>query len=288
MRTTSFLSAVTHTQRACELCAAAALFVIGCGGSEFQSTDSRSNVTADGGDAQGGSSSAAGGTTGAGGRGAGAAVNGGAASTGGGRSAGGNTASAGSGGVDPSGGATGAGGSTDDSDAGGDPGGTTSTGGTTGTGGQENSGGATACTVPTTFYPDTDQDSFGRSTGTILACAAPTSGNWSAVGGDCDDDAKLVFPKETTYFEAWYLNAAGNKSFDYDCSGVEEGAPSQLGAAPACASLSLGCSGTGYAPTTRSGPGVNQLCGSTTQVTCKPSGLSCAPVITTVAAYRCK
>ncbi|HEX7670457.1 MAG TPA: hypothetical protein VF395_12765, partial [Polyangiaceae bacterium] len=226
----------------------------------------------------------AGSSTGTGGRGTS-----GAPSSGGNRNAGGNAGSLGSGGLDGAGG-----GATNDSGAGGNSGGAggtiTSTGGATGTAGRQNSGGATACTVLTTFYPDNDQDSFGRSTGTIMACSAPASGNWSAVGGDCDDDAKLVFPKEPTYYDAPHATAGGGgKSFDYDCSGAEEGAPGQPGLAPTCSSLSLlGCSGTGYAPTTRSGPGVNQLCGSTTQVTCKANSLACASVITDVAAYRCK
>ena len=196
---------------------------------------------------------------------------------------GGSGATAGTGGSSGSGGNSGRGGNPDG--AGGD---TTSTGGA---GGMQNTGGTSVCSSPTTFYPDTDQDTFGRSTGTVTGCTAPANGNWSIAGGDCDDNQKDVFPKQPTYFGSSYSTSGGNHSFDYDCSGVEEAAPSQPGAAPSCSSLlGIGCTGTGYVPTTRSGPGVNQLCGSTTKVTCMYTGLAActASVVSDVAAYRCR
>ena len=122
-----------------------------------------------------------------------------------------------------------------------------------------------------------------------MACEPPAVGSWVPNGGDCNDDNPSVFPQENDYQAAGYVVAAG-VSFDWDCSGQEDPDPSQMGAAPACASLSiLNCSGMGFAGTGRTGPGVNPLCGSKTLVKCMQSGLSCAGVTTTVTdGVRCR
>jgi hypothetical protein len=269
---------------------AAGALVVGCGGSEFQSADNRSRVLVDAGGELDGANTGAGGNTAAGGRGSSGTTNGGAASTGGTRNGGGGSGALGSGGSGGRAGTGGSSGSGGNLGRGGNPDGaggdTTSTGGA---GGTQNTGGTSVCSSPTTFYPDTDQDTYGRSTGTVTGCTAPANGNWSTVGGDCDDNEKDVFPKQPTYFDSSYSTSGGNHSFDYDCSGIEEGAAGEAGAPPGCSSLlGIGCTGTGYVPTTRSGPGVNPLCGSTTQATCRSTGLACTSVVSTAPAYRCK
>lgn len=247
--------------------------LVDCSGSDFQS--STKNLKNDDGGPRGGSTST-GGSAAAGGRGSGGKANGGTTSTGGiGGGAGGTSGAPGSGGSGVAGGSPG--------DSG--MGNTTGSGGIMGTGGV-GAGGIVGCTSPTTFYPDTDKDTYGRSTGTVTGCAPPPSGNWSTVGGDCDDDDENVHPKQTNYFDAPHSTSGGIHSFDYDCSGAEEGDPSQVGAAPTCTLLA--CSGTGYVPTSRTGPGVNALCGSTVQATCKVGTLQCTTVLLNVPAYRCK
>jgi hypothetical protein len=250
--------------------------LVDCSGSDFQSSG-KSLKTDDGGPL--GGSTSTGGSTATGGRGNGGKANGGTTSTGG-------SVSGGTGGTS---GAPGSGGSV----VGGSPGdsgmgNTTGSGGVIGAGGAGAGGGVVGCTSPTTFYPDADKDTFGRSTGTVIGCAPPAIGNWSTVGGDCDDDDENVHPKQTTYFDNPHSTSGGIHSFDYDCSGAEEGDPSQVGAAPVCSTLSLGCTGTGYVKTSRTGPGVNALCGSTVQSTCKVNVLACNAVLVTVSAYRCK
>jgi hypothetical protein len=141
-----------------------------------------------------------------------------------------------------------------------------------------------------TFFPDQDKDQYGRSSGTVTACAAPSTGSWAVVGGDCNDDNPLVHPNQEKYFDVSFSTSGGKDSFDYDCSNQEDGDPTLAGAAPTCSSLlGLGCAGTGFASTNRSGSGVDLLCGSKTQVTCTPAALACNAVVKTVAdGYRCK
>jgi hypothetical protein len=87
-----------------------------------------------------------------------------------------------------------------------------------------------------------------------------------------------------------YTASSAGLSFDYDCSNHEDADPSQLGAAPACASLTiLNCTGTGFANTARTGAGVNPLCGSTSLITCTKSGLNCVGVPSVVPeGVRCR
>jgi hypothetical protein len=125
----------------------------------------------------------------------------------------------------------------------------------------------------------------------MVSCDKPTNGTWASVGGDCQDDNPSVNPGQAAFFEKPFGTSGGIDSFDYNCSGGEEGDPSQT-SAPSCAILSLtGCRGAGYAPTTRSGKGVNVLCGSNAVVTCQVSSLlgTCGTSTTaSQVAYRCK
>ncbi len=205
---------------------------------------------------------------------------------------------AGRGGASDLGGATGAGGAGDAGAETGGAGGDESAGGKGASGGDDGSGGALGaggktgaggCATGKTFYPDADGDHYGVTDGAVTACAAPNAGQWSTESGDCDDDDASVHPKQTTYFGEPYTTPAGD-SFDYDCSGAEDPDPALPGAAPACGGLSaLGCSGSGYAATNRSGAGKNALCGSKSVTTCTPSALTCAASTTaTQDGYRCR
>jgi hypothetical protein len=131
------------------------------------------------------------------------------------------------------------------------------------------------------WFPDADGDGFGRASGQVLSCDPPAVGKWANKAGDCDDDNEAVFPKEPDFEASSYTATSDGMSFDYDCSNKEESDPTQLGAAPACASLGiLNCVGSGFANTARTGPGVNPLCGSKSIVTCTKSGLNCVGVTT--------
>lgn len=140
------------------------------------------------------------------------------------------------------------------------------------------------------WFPDADGDGFGRASGQVLSCDRPTTGKWATKAGDCDDDNNAVFPKEPDFEPSGYTATSNGLSFDYDCSNQEESDPTQLGAAPACASLGiLNCTGSGFANTTRTGPGVNPLCGSKSLVTCTKKDLSCVGVTTlTTDGVRCR
>jgi hypothetical protein len=120
-------------------------------------------------------------------------------------------------------------------------------GGASGVGGKSGQAGS---------VPDTDRDGFGRASGQVLSCGPPAEAAWARKAGDCNDDNKAVFPKEPDFEDNGYTATSNGTSFDYDCSNQEESDPSQLGAAPACSSLTiLNCAGSGFANTARTGPG---------------------------------
>jgi hypothetical protein len=161
--------------------------------------------------------------------------------------------------------------------------------GAAGVGGMASAGSAGACSAPTTWFPDDDGDTFGRSSGAISACSPPEQGGWVSVGGDCNDDNASVKPSQSSYEPESFTANAGGQSFDYDCSGTEESDPSQFGAVPSCGALSLlGCKGSGFVATGRIGPGVNPLCGSTSLVSCVSNGVACQAKTATVSEpHRC-
>jgi hypothetical protein len=162
-------------------------------------------------------------------------------------------------------------------------------GGALGAGGASGDGAGGGCD-PVAWYPDGDGDGFGRTTGRVVSCEAPTNGAWVTAGGDCDDDNNAVFPHEATYESDGYTSASSTLSYDYDCSTKEEVDPTQLGAAPNCAAMGiLNCVGTGFAATNRTGEGVNPLCGSKSLVTCTKVNLSCTGVVSQVSdGVRCR
>ncbi len=143
----------------------------------------------------------------------------------------------------------------------------------------------------TLWYPDGDNDGFGRSAEAVQTCARPASGTWVLNGGDCKDNDLNVRPDQTTYFGVPFRGADGNDSFDYDCSGTEEGNPAQLTLANGCGLLELiACSGRGYLARTRTGSNVNPFCGSRDIGMCMAGalGLGCTTAMSTGDPYECK
>lgn len=148
---------------------------------------------------------------------------------------------------------------------------------------------------PVTWYPDGDNDGYGRSGESVVTCPKPATGNWSTVGGDCRDGDAKVHPNQKEFFLKPYEISQTQDSFDYDCSGKEEGNPSQAVAPDSCAGLldTLLCTaGKGYEKRPeRTGDNLNPLCGSRAYSKCTGGGLlACTKGTTTVedaAAYAC-
>jgi hypothetical protein len=141
------------------------------------------------------------------------------------------------------------------------------------------------------WYPDGDDDGYGRSAEAVQTCGKPAGDGWVRLGNDCKDNDDDVRPGQTSYFGVPYRGADGNDSFDYDCSGSEEGNPSQSSLANGCDGILdiLNCSGTGYMSEARTGAGVNPVCGSTKVGTCTPMLLSCTTAMQTDRPpYECK
>jgi len=111
---------------------------------------------------------------------------------------------------------------------------------------------ALACDTPIRCYVDADGDGYAKNDGSILACTCPTGHLATAPTSgtaDCNDDNPNVHPGVTTFYDTPYCVGAGcaTKSFDYDCSGVEEKKETNL--FTACSSFLSGCSGAGWAGT---------------------------------------
>lgn len=151
-------------------------------------------------------------------------------------------------------------------------------------------GGDEEACAPITWYRDDDEDGFGGPV-SFEGCEPPEEDVWVTQGGDCHDDNADVHPGQTEFFDVSYEVAGGSgaKSFDYDCSGVEQTAEDYTKSDGNCSLLGGLCSGNGYlAPSPqRSGPGVDRYCGSTTYFTCS-LGLGCSSSTTTKAAIRCR
>jgi hypothetical protein len=144
-------------------------------------------------------------------------------------------------------------------------------------------GAADAGCIKQQLFLDRDGDGYGSNAPEDTKFDCPTAG-WVEVGGDCFDamptaenKAAQVHPEQAMFFSTGYPlpgGQAGEVSFDYDCSLQEEGDPNNdpnLGPAGDCSSLTSDClSAIGVLPTTRSGPSVNSLCGSTLEQVCFP------------------
>jgi hypothetical protein len=167
-------------------------------------------------------------------------------------------------------------------------GGSNTTGGTLGSagaaGGDDQSGGMGGCTA-VSWFPDGDGDGYGRSSGVVVACDAPTNGTWVLQGGDCNDDNNAVFPHNPGFYSDGYITAGNVTSFDYDCSSMEEEDPTARGAAPDCSGLlscPTGADKSGFQSTGRTGSGVNPLCGSKNLVMCTGSAVKCSALVSVV------
>jgi hypothetical protein len=149
------------------------------------------------------------------------------------------------------------------------------------------------CMAGMSVYRDIDGDGFG--TGVPITLACPPAFAYSAETGDCNDDDADVFPGQTRFFGTAYKAPDGSRSFDYDCSGAEDGNGKQavLGACGALGALL--CSGKGYVATSDRFPafGINTTCGSTTLQECRAELIGTAscrafPVAGPAEPYLCR
>lgn len=141
-----------------------------------------------------------------------------------------------------------------------------------------------ACPSPTVFYLDADGDGFGRDDTEAPGCELPTG--WAAQAGDCADDVASVFPGQTAFFGAGYAVGSG-VSFDFDCDGQESGDDTQADVAPNC-SADVACDAEGFLATTRTGAGVNPICGSDQLVECSIQLLQCQEDVSSAEPKRCR
>lgn len=125
------------------------------------------------------------------------------------------------------------------------------------------------CVPGASVYRDSDGDGYGSGVPLRLSC--PPGFRYSAETGDCNDGNPDVHPGQTRFFGTPYEADDGSSSFDYDCSGAEDGNGRQavLGT---CGLLGAAfCQGEGYAPSNaRFGAfGINTACGSTLVQECR-------------------
>ena len=127
-------------------------------------------------------------------------------------------------------------------------------------------------------YADTDGDGYGAGAFTET-CTVPAGRVTNA--SDCVDTNAAVHPLQAAYFGSGY-SVSGVTSFDYDCSGGEEGDPSQQ--------KSIGCNpcSTGYgAAAVMRVP--NARCGSTVFNSCTAELTNvCMPIAPPAGPYRCR
>jgi hypothetical protein len=170
--------------------------------------------------------------------------------------------------------------------------------------GSDTGGSADAfCGEPVTYYKDNDGDGFGNDSETMAACVPPGL-HWATVGGDCRDDLPAVkpfkagSPDNPAYSGTGYSdpNQPQGVSFDYDCSGTEDADPSNsYGVEPDCSNV-LNCTGVGYVAVnpSRTGPGIDPYCGSTSLKRCMLLVANGGPALcsstleVTMTPYRCR
>ncbi|MFM2420667.1 MAG: hypothetical protein RL385_5390 [Pseudomonadota bacterium] len=149
---------------------------------------------------------------------------------------------------------------------------------------------ATSCTDASVWFPDLDGDGYGVEQGALHVCPRPP-GSFAVRPGDCHDGDQNVNPGHQRFESAPYTTARGTQSFDYDCSGGEDGTGEQA-AHFGCGLLgALACGGDGYASTERTGFSVNSYCGSVVLMECKAELLAtliCSSTSRTVAPYLCR
>ena len=140
------------------------------------------------------------------------------------------------------------------------------------------------CEPASVYYKDGDGDGYGDTGQIVTGCTKPAG--YAAVGGDCSDTNKQVFPGQGAYFGTGYATAGGATSYDYDCDGAETEAPG-FTHLENCSS----CNGqTGWRATTRVGPGLDPYCGSSSRISCGSSSGSgtCAIASSSGTAIPCR
>jgi hypothetical protein len=132
------------------------------------------------------------------------------------------------------------------------------------------------CVPGKSVYRDIDGDGYG--TGVPLALTCPSAFPYSEQPGDCNDDSGDVFPGQTRFFGTAYRAPDGSRSYDYDCSGSEDGNGRQTVLGTCGALGALLCDGKGYVATSDRFPafGINTTCGSTTLQECRAELLGTA------------
>lgn len=149
--------------------------------------------------------------------------------------------------------------------------------------------------APITVYRDADGDSFGAGPA-FQGCPQP---GWVTNADDCGDGDGLAHPGQEGFFGDGFDDSRnpGVKSYDYDCSGVEEVDPtnSPPNEVQRCDDITdlLICSGEGYlADEARGGAGINPLCGSKIRRNCVARvGTGCTGIdtnLTPADAFRCR
>jgi hypothetical protein len=141
------------------------------------------------------------------------------------------------------------------------------------------------CVPLQVFYKDVDGDGWGDTGQTLLACNAAAAGaGWSSRAGDCHDGNVEVNPGQVRLFPNAYTTPKGEKSWDYNCDGIESEQAGTVHFTP-CDDKCIGTKGVSPAGSGRKSSGVNDYCGSTQLLSCKagvgqplpfrsPSGLS--------------
>ena len=72
----------------------------------------------------------------------------------------------------------------------------------------------------TTYYADTDHDTYGNPSLTVAACALPT--NYVTNNTDCNDANNTIYPGATeTYYDGIDSNCAGESDYDADHDGYD-------------------------------------------------------------------
>jgi hypothetical protein len=141
-----------------------------------------------------------------------------------------------------------------------------------------------ACANPSVFYLDADGDGFGSDDTQAPGCEIPSG--WADEGGDCADDVASAFPGQSAFFAEGYATSSG-VSYDFDCDGTESGDDTQADVAPDC-SDDVGCNAEGFVATSRTGAGVNPICGSDQLLQCSLELLQCQDDVSTSEPKRCR
>ena len=133
-----------------------------------------------------------------------------------------------------------------------------------------------------TWCKDADADEYGDPATEVDACSSPGAGyvkksSKPRACEDCNDANKLVHPNSTHCDGAGYPVGGGKVSFDFNCDDKELACHDFKKAAANGCTLdttggSVGCSGSGYLKTGRTGSGVDPYCGSDQWLNCQVSG----------------